>query len=448
MLRNLLDRLGDLLGHRGRRILLTGGWSLASKACTAANLIVSIPFVLGALGNLQFGAWATLVSLVAFAGFLDFGLGNGTMNLVASAHGRGNDEEVAHVLREARRTLAWIAASLGIAVGLLLPLIPWASLLGLPDGMQREARLSVAMVLFSVVVAIPLNLSNRVQLGLGRGDRAFQWQAIGQLLSLAVVVALANSGASLPALVCAAVATPLIGSAANTLALSRSMAMTESSARGRRPDLARRIRQEGVWFFILQLSAAIGFAADLPLISAIQGPTDAGTFAIVQRAFSIIPLCLGLVWTPLWPIYRQALASGDGQWVRRTLLRSIMAATSFAFVASAMLALSFGTLAAHWLGQPLLYGGWLIWGFALWCVVEATGTAISTFLNAASVLRYQVITAVVFALICLPSKAWVLASFGIEGVPWATILSYTIAAIIPFAWFGRRILAAAFARNI
>ena len=95
MTRDLLGRLNDSFGHRGRRILLTGGWSLASKACTAANLIISIPFVLGALGASEFGAWATLVSLVAFAGFLDFGLGNGTMNLVASAHGRGDGDRCA-----------------------------------------------------------------------------------------------------------------------------------------------------------------------------------------------------------------------------------------------------------------------------------------------------------------------------------------------------------------
>ena len=171
MTRDLLGRLNDSFGHRGRRILLTGGWSLASKACTAANLIISIPFVLGALGASEFGAWATLVSLVAFAGFLDFGLGNGTMNLVASAHGRGDGEEVVHVLREARRTLARIAAWLGVAVATALPLVPWARLLGLPADMQDEARLSAAAVLFAVVLAIPLNLANRAQLGLGRGDR-------------------------------------------------------------------------------------------------------------------------------------------------------------------------------------------------------------------------------------------------------------------------------------
>ncbi len=62
---------------------------MVAKAAAAANLFLTVPFVLHALGPAQFGAWATLVSLVMFAGFLDFGFGNGTMNLVAAAHCAG-----------------------------------------------------------------------------------------------------------------------------------------------------------------------------------------------------------------------------------------------------------------------------------------------------------------------------------------------------------------------
>jgi O-antigen/teichoic acid export membrane protein len=73
------------MGPRGRRILHTSAWSMVAKLAAAANLFLTVPFVLRTLGPAQFGAWATLVSLVMFAGFLDFGFGNGTMNLIAAA---------------------------------------------------------------------------------------------------------------------------------------------------------------------------------------------------------------------------------------------------------------------------------------------------------------------------------------------------------------------------
>ncbi|MGP1664318.1 MAG: lipopolysaccharide biosynthesis protein, partial [Rhodanobacter sp.] len=209
------------VGPRGRRILHTGAWSMVAKVAAAANLFLTVPFVLHGLGPEQFGVWATLVSLVAFAGFLDFGLGNGTMNLIAAAHGRGDSDGVGNILREGRRTLFWVALWLAVAVSIALPLVPWQRMLGAPDTMVGSSRAAAAAVLFTIVLAVPLNLANRIQLGLGRGDRAFRWQAIGQVLTVVMVILLAKTGASLALLVAAAVATPLLASVANTLLLWR-----------------------------------------------------------------------------------------------------------------------------------------------------------------------------------------------------------------------------------
>lgn len=445
-------RLGILngwIGHRGRNILHTGGWSLAAKVCTAANLFISIPFVLSAIGTEQFGAWATLVSLVAFAGFLDFGFGNGAMNLLAAAHGRNSPAEVATILHEGRRALLRIALWLAVIALIALPLVSWHRMLGMPDSMSSASRNAVAAVLFSIVLAVPLNLANRVQLGLGRGDRAFRWQAIGQLATLAMVIVLARTHASLTTLTAAAVATPLLASVANTCSVWRDPAIATASpmAGPERTEIARRIRGEGILFFGLQLSAILAFSVDLPLISAFRGPAEAGTYAIVQRLFSVVPLALSLIWAPLWPIYRQALATGDHQWVKRTLRRSLGFAIALAAIGAAVLAFGFDPITGVWVRKPLVVGGVLLAGFSAWCIVEAAGTALATFLNAASVLRYQLVTACVFATICLLGKAWAITHLGIAWVPWVTVVTYCMASVLPFVWFGRRIFADAFTRT-
>lgn len=428
------------MGPRGRRILHTGAWSMVSKASSAANLFLTVPFVLHALGPKLFGVWATLVSLVIFATFLDFGLGNGTMNLIAAAHGRGEYDEVGYILREARRTLLWLALWLAIAASVALPLVPWHHLLGLPEIMAANCRAAAAAILYTVVLAVPLNLANRVQLGLGRGDRAFRWQAMGQLLTMAVVIALAKSGAPLPLLVLAAVATPLVASVVNTWLLWLDPQM-RSPAKKRYPAYAAHIRREGLLFFVLQLAAALAYSTDLPLISALRGPTDAGTYAIVQRLFSIIPLSLGLIWTPLWPIYRQALATGDHKWVMRTLKRSVVLAVFIALSTGCVLALGFGRIASLWVHQPLAVAGALLIGFALWCTVDAAGTAIATFLNAASIMRYQVFTAAFFAVVCIGLKVWAISHFNIWIVPWITAATFLFLNLVPTLLLGPRIIA-------
>lgn len=444
-----MSPISALLGHRGSKIVHTGSWSLIAKGCAAANLFVSVPFVLRALGPEQFGAWATLVSLVTFAGFLDFGFGNGAMNLVASAHGRGSPGEVATILHESRRALIRIAMGLAVVALIALPLVPWQRMLGMPESMSAESRTAVAAVLFSIVLAVPLNLANRIQLGLGRGDRAFRWQAVGQLMTLAVVIALAKVHAPLAILTAAAVAMPLLASIANTYTLGRDPTVTAKSSATftERAAIGRSIRHDGVLFFVLQLAAAMAYSADLPLISAFRGPTDAGTYAIVQRLFSVIPLGLSLIWAPLWPIYRQALAAGDHRWVMRTLRHSVVSAVVVAAVCAAIFAVGFEPIIGLWVRRPFIVSGVLLGGFAVWCVIEAAGTAIATFLNAASMLRYQVIIASAFAAICFAAKVWVIQQFGISLIPWVTVITYILVAILPFFWFGPRIFSDTFAKK-
>lgn len=433
MIRRAIEaaRSPQWVSTRGKRILHTGAWSMIAKAAAAANLFLTVPFVLKALGPSQFGVWATLASLVTFAGFLDFGLGNGTMNLVASAHGRGEEGQVGAIVREGRRALILIALLLGTIALVAVPWTPWHRLLGVPEAMSSTVRASVGIVIATIVLAVPLNLATRVQLGMGQGDRAFKWQAIGQALTACLVIALARADAGLELLVAATVATPLLASIANNVQLSRSVLMAQPTAQTRNPAIAAAIRNEGVLFFVLQLAAALAFSADLPLLSALRGSEEAGQYAIVQRLFSVIPMALGLVWMPLWPIYRQALAAGDHGWVQRTLRKSLQAALATATVGALVLALGFDWIAGIWIQQPLHVSGCLIAGFALWCIIDAAGTALATFLNAASIVRYQIVLATIFAPSCLVAKVWIINAFGTAAVPWATITTYLLISLIP-----------------
>lgn len=421
-------------------MLRAGAWSMVAKACAAANLFIAVPFVLSALGTLQFGAWATLVSLVAFSGFLDFGLGNGTMNLVAAAHGRGNQPEVRAVISQGQRTLTKVAICLALVLILVFPLVPWHYLVGLPASMSGQSRLAAGIVLVSIILAVPLNLASRVQLGLGRGDRAFRWQALGQLLALGLVIGLAEQHASLATLTAAAISAPLVGAVANTLQLHRDMAAIRSTRMNECRDLAHTIRREGLLFFVLQLAAALAYACDLPLISLLRGAEEAGRYAIVQRLFGVIPMGLSLVWAPLWPIYRQALAARSVDWVRKTLRRSALAATGIAACLGLVFAVGFQAVIGLWVHRPLGADVLILSGFATWVTIDALGTALATFFNAASLMRFQVTVALIFGVLCVGLKVLVLTMYGTSLLPWATVLVYTTVSLFPSLFLLRRLV--------
>ena len=439
-----LGRLSHLIGDRGRAVLHAGSWSLVAKLCAAANLFLSIPLALRALDATQFGLWVTLVSLTAFAGFLDFGFSNGTMNLLAAAKGKDAKEEVAQILRQSLRVLLVLAAWLAVALGGAWLIVPWGKLVELPLETAGPAFAALACVFVAIVLSLPLNLGHRVQLGLGRGDRAFKWQAVGQLGALVSVAIVGKVQPSLLAMTAVAVFTPLLASLANTTSLLRDPRLRPSSPSSREEGKAIRtaIRREGMLFFVLQLAAALAFSADLALISTLYDPAAAGSYAVVQRIFSVAPLALSMLWAPLWPIYRSALAKGDFPWVARTLNRSMILACLFAVTASTLIIAGFGPLMRALTDAPTQTSALLLVGFGLWSVFESVGNAVGTFLNSASVLRFQMFATISFAVSCVAAKVLLVASGGIEWLPWATIATYALTFVLPLALYWPKLLSA------
>lgn len=437
LLKSRAEGLSGMIGHRGYRILKTGGWALTAKFCAAVNLFVCVPFVLEALGQRHFGAWAAVVSVITLSSFLDFGLGNGAMNLIAGAKGGNRPEQISGIIATAYAGLLKTTGLLTLSF-LALPFLPWHRLLGLPEGDAGISTASVAIVLFAVLATIPLSLANKLQLGLGIGGKAFRWQAAGQLLTAGIVIFLAKSGHGLPALVAASALTPISALLLNTWDFLR----TRPKSSGRlHPDsaIARQIRHEGALFFVLQLCAALAFSLDLLLITALSGAEQATNYSIVQRVFSLIPLSLGLFWVSLWPTYREALAANHQHWAFRIFRKSTLLVALYAAGVGLFIALLFEPVTHFWIGHPIKVGAVLVWGFATWHVMESIGTSIATLLNAASIVRYQVLIGCIFALACLTIKIMVLLRHMPEALPWITAICYLMLSLFPLLLLRNRI---------
>jgi hypothetical protein len=209
-------------------------------------------------------------------------------------------------------------------------------------------------------------------------------------------------------------------------------------------QLETRIRREGQLFFVLQLAAAAAFGLDLALVTRAAGAEAAGGFAVVQRAFSIVSLSLGLLWVPLWPTYRQALAAGHLAWVARTFRRSLIGAFGYAVLAAALVAGALLVARRHGVAMFQQAGLGLIVGFAAWTIVDAVGGAISTFFNAASIMRYQVIVATILAAACLLAKLWAIERFGPTAAPWTAFVVYVSLNLLPTALLRRWLVRDAF----
>lgn len=420
--------------ERHRRVALSAGAAALAKVLSVGTALISVPLTLHYLGAERFGMWMIISSLIALLAFADLGIANGVLSEVAAAHGRDDRAAVQRIVSSGFFLLSAIAVALLALFAGAYFWVPWHRVFNVQSELARaEAGPALAVFVACFAAAIPLAVVQRVQLGLQQGFTASLWQCVGSLCGLAGVLLAISLQGGLPWLVLSMAGVPLLA------ALLNSLHFYGSAQPDLRPRLAfisrqaaRRVAGSGALFFVLQVTVALAYTSDSLVIAQLLGAPAVAAYAVPEKLFSLISLALAMVLAPLWPAYGEAIARGDGAWVRRTLKHSIWLAAGVAGAGSLLL-LAFGPAILHlWVGEAIAPPMLLLVALAVWKVMEAMGSAVAMFLNGARVVTLQVVVASTTALAAIGLKFLLVPSVGIAGAVWATVIAYVIFAAIPY----------------
>lgn len=421
--------------ERRRRVILSTIASAIAKVLSVAIVLITVPLTLSYLGTERYGMWMTISSLIAMLSFADLGMGNGLLNAVAHAHGRGDVRAIRSYISSGFASLSFIACCVLIGFAMVYPWVTWAKVFN-AQGVLAQSESGPALATFVALFAIniPLGVVGRVQAGLQQSFRASLWQCAGSLVGLACMLAVIQLRAGLPWLVAAAFGAPALAAAFNTaLYLGRSRV----DLRPRYSDVSRNavkhVARTGVLFLILQLVTAVAYASDNLVIAQLLGASAVTDYAIPEKLFSLIAMAVAMMLAPLWPAYGEALACGDMSWVRRAFGRSLLVALSVSSVLSVGLAIAAPTLLSIWVGHPVDPPFLLLIGLALWKVIEAGGNAVAMLLNGANIVRPQIIIAVLTGVCAFILKIVLVGHIGVSGAVWATIIAFCLIGIVPLA---------------
>ena len=423
--------------QRHRRALLASVSSIAARATSMGASLITIPLTLHYLGTERFGLWMTISSIVAMASFADFGIGNGVLNTVAEACGRDDVDGIRRAISSGVTILAGIGAALLAAFLLIYPFIHWANLFRVVSA-QGRAEAGPAIFAFALCFAlnIPLDIVQRVQMGLQEGYRTNIWQLCASAMSLVGIVACIHLHLGVPALVLSFAGAPVLGALLNSLyffGISRRDLLPRWHLASR--GMVQRITNLGVLFFLVQLVVAISFSGDNFIIAHMLGAASVPVFSVPQRIFSLITVLTSVLVAPLWPAYGEAIARGDMDWVHRTLTRTLIIVFSMTVAVSFALVLLAPRLLLLWVGPGIHPSLLLMFGLAALTVVQSLSGTMQAFLNGAGAMRFQATIHGVFLFACLGLKLWLVRRYGAAGVPWATVTTYTLLIVVPSALY-------------
>lgn len=321
----------------------------ASFSATLAVQIVSVPLLLGLLGQTNFAAFQVIISLLAWAALVPMGLDRALKNVLSTARAAGADD------RNLRRG-AWLL-SLGMLAGATVLLVVLGGALSrtlvAPLAGRPFEVLFVAAVLTMLLHGLG-NLGREALLAEHRG-RTVAWLQIGNmgailvaLLLLATITPELRPGNTLLALALAAWLAPHAVAGIAALVLARlPTTPRKTDWKWARPLMAPAFR-----FILFSLATTALYASDYLVLARLADPPAVVLYSVCSRVTGAFALLCGGILALYWPRWAEDLARGDTASVRRSVLRqaALWGALSLALIA--LLLPFFESVCRLWLGDP------------------------------------------------------------------------------------------------
>ena len=181
---------------RSGKLLKNAVANVARGSSAALVALLLPPFLTRAMSVEAYGAWALVLQLSAYIGYLDFGIQTAVGRFVAYTHQKGDTAHRDQIVSTSLVALTaagllGLAASVGAAI--LLPhLFPQ-----IPAALARDARVALMLVASSLAVGLPASVFNGIFIGLQRYEVPAVILAGSKALSAVLLVLIVRHGGDL-----------------------------------------------------------------------------------------------------------------------------------------------------------------------------------------------------------------------------------------------------------
>jgi O-antigen/teichoic acid export membrane protein len=392
---------------------------MLSQGLAIATGLISVPLTVGYLGQERYGIWLTINSLLMWLAISNLGFGgNALINSLAEANGRDDRELARELVSTAFWSLVGIAASLVVIFALAFPFIPWSAVFNATSSVPtNELHWAVILSLICFALMFPISIVDAVYQSYQRGYIGNVWAMVGSLLSLAALVGVTRIEGGLPLLVLALSGVRIIVTLVNVGYLfGRQYPWLIPAPQAVTRRSFSRLMSLGLKYLAAQLAGIGMFQSQPMIITQILGPAQVGIFNVTQRLLAL-PLNVVQMFTfPLMPAYGEARARNDWPWIRRTLLRSLIASGAVTLCLTIPLMFLVKPLIRAWVGPEMIPEDALILNMGLYVLIAGIVTPASVVLYGLERVGGQAMIATANALVTVILGILLTRTMGLSGV--------------------------------
>jgi O-antigen/teichoic acid export membrane protein len=348
--------------ERYRRIALTLTSGFFARVLATGVNVLMIPIILTYLGKDQFGLWSAITSTVVWLSVFDFGISTGLVNSLAEAHGRDDTEAAGRYVSTAGIILTLIATGIAGALLLAAPHIAWDAVFAAKGAVPEDVvRLGTMAAVGAFLLGMPLSIVTQIYAAYQKAFVSNLFAGLGALTALIAVWGAIRLRASLPALIFAFSAAPLIMTLANGLITRGQMPWLRISWSLFSVPALRRLGRTSVPLFLLQVGALMVNQSQLFILAHTTGLSTVANYTVILRIMQISASLVLLTTGAFLPPYREAFERGDHAWVTASFRRMLLVRMGLtSFFAFTLVGLG-NDLVRLWLRRSDIHFGLDIW---------------------------------------------------------------------------------------
>jgi O-antigen/teichoic acid export membrane protein len=397
--------------------------------------------LLNYLGAEKYGIWITISSWAAFFGFFEFGIGKSLLNAISTAIGMSDEGMARRNISSAIIFLSLVAVLLWSGFLLVFRSIPWAILFSsVSVEIINQILPSIILIIFMFLMNLPLGLIQRIQVGYQESYINSYWWMLGSILGFIGIIIVTKIGGGIFGIVFVTFGSLVFSNGLNWIeffGFRHRQLLPKLSFFDK--CLTISLLKYGLLFFILEISASIGFQTDNIIIAKFIGAEQVTNYSIPAKLFTIVPLFLGLFLNPFWAAYGESLSQQDFNWIKKAFGRSLLLSFFISLFLSTFLIIFGGKIVNIWVGPTVYVSEMLIIMLGVWNIVMSISGPISVFLNAHKVIGFQIVTACLMGISNLIISIRLVGSVGSIGVVLGSTISVLLFIILPSLVYIRKI---------
>lgn len=387
---------------------------------------IFVPLLIGYLGDVEYGIWITLSSILAWVNYFDIGLGNGLRNRFAESLAKGEHEMARIYVSTAYVSLALLFGSFFLVFLAINPFLSWYEILKAPAYLASDLNQLVIITFGFFLLRFTFKLISAIILADQRTAISNLFDPLSNLISLIIIlVLLKTTEASLLKLgVVLSLSPVLVYLFANFYFFKRIYKPYRPSLKLVNFKYFKDLTGLGAKFFVIQITVVIMMSANNFIITRINSPEAVTPYNIVYKYFGLLLMLFTIITNTLWSAYTEAFVKKDFVWIRKITRNLVKGWVAVLFLLAFMLVISpyFYNI---WIGDkveiPFLLSASaaLFFGLYIWYIIFIY------FINGTGKITLQLYICVVMAVLNIPIAVFLAGKMGLG--PIGVMLGSTIA---------------------